>query len=43
VNFPTKQIGPFMPEFLIVGFYREGESVILAVPDKLIPNSAKLA
>ncbi len=43
VNFPPKQIGSFMSEFLIVGFYREDGSVILAVPDKSIPNGAKLA
>ena len=43
VNFPPKQIGPMMSEFLIVGFYRDDASVILAVPDKSIPNGAKLA
>lgn len=43
VNFPPKQIGPIMSEFLIVGFYRDDGSVILAVPDKTIPNGAKLA
>lgn len=43
VNFPRKQIGPIMSEFLIVGFYCDDESVILAVPDRSIPNGAKLA
>ncbi|TWU43471.1 tRNA-binding protein YgjH [Novipirellula aureliae] len=43
VNFPRKQIGPIMSEFLIVGFYRDDGSVILAVPDKSISNGAKLA
>ncbi|MGB7326424.1 MAG: tRNA-binding protein [Rubripirellula sp.] len=43
VNFPPKQIGPMMSEFLIVGFYRDDGSVILAVPDNTIPNGAKLA
>ncbi len=43
VNIPPKQIGTFMSEFLIVGFYRDDGSVILAVPDKTIPNGAKLA
>ncbi|SMP59379.1 export-related chaperone protein CsaA [Neorhodopirellula lusitana] len=43
LNFGTKQIGPFMSEFLIVGFYREDGSVILAVPDQSVPNGAKLA
>jgi export-related chaperone CsaA len=43
VNIPPKQIGKFMSEFLIVGFYRDDGSVILAVPDKSVPNGAKLA
>ena len=43
VNFPPKQVGPFMSEFLIVGFYREDGSVILAIPDKSVPDGAKLA
>lgn len=42
VNFPLKQIGPFMSECLITGFHRPNESVILAVPDKTIPNGTKL-
>lgn len=42
VNFPAKRIGPFMSECLITGFYREDGSVILAVPDKAVPNGAKL-
>lgn len=42
VNFPAKRIGPFMSECLICGFYREDGSVVLAVPDKPVPNGAKL-
>lgn len=42
VNFPAKRIGPFMSECLICGFYREDGSVILAVPDKPVPDGAKL-
>lgn len=42
VNFPPKQIGPFVSEFLCSGFYREDESVVLAIPDKDIPNGSKL-
>ncbi len=42
VNFPPKQIGPFLSEFLITGFTRE-DGVILATPDKPIPNGLKLA
>ncbi len=43
VNFPTKQIGPFRSECLITGFYRPDGAVVLAVPDQLVPNGAKLA
>jgi len=43
VNFPAKQIGPFVSEFLCSGFYREDGTVVLAVPDKDIPNGSKLA
>lgn len=42
VNFPEKRIGPFLSQCLITGFYREDGSVILAVPDKPVPNGAKL-
>lgn len=42
VNFPPKQIGPFISECLITGFLDEEGAVVLAVPDKVIPNGRKL-
>ena len=42
VNFPPKQIGPMMSECLITGFYREDGSVVLAVPEREVPDGAKL-
>lgn len=42
VNFPPKQIGPYMSEVLTTGFVLE-EGVVLAVADKEIPNGTKLA
>lgn len=42
VNFPPKQIGSFMSEFLITGFISDGW-VILAVPDMNCNNGLKLA
>lgn len=42
VNFPPKQIGPFMSECLVTGFPDEEGQVILAVPDKHVSNGMKL-
>ena len=42
VNFPPKQIGPFVSECLLTGLYREDGSVILAVPDQNVKNGVKL-
>ena len=33
VNFPPKQIGPFMSEFLVLGFTDEQDEVVLISPD----------
>jgi tRNA-binding protein len=43
VNFPKKQIGPFMSECLVTGFIQADGSVILAVPDKPARNGSRLA
>ena len=42
VNFPPKQIGSFVSECLITGFYRQNNKVVLATPDKSIHNGALL-
>jgi tRNA-binding protein len=42
INFPPKQIGPFVSEFLTTGFYRDDGQVVLAVPDKSVPNGSQL-
>ena len=42
INFPPKQIGSFMSECLITGFYNSDNSVVLAVPDQSISNGALL-
>jgi len=43
INFPVKQIGPFMSECLVTGFTRDDGSVVLAVPDRKVPNGRRLA
>ena len=42
VNFEPKKIGPFISECLITGFYRNDNNVVLAKPDKSIPNGTRL-
>lgn len=42
VNFPPKQIGPFMSECLVTGFYDENGAVVLSGVDGGIANGAKL-
>lgn len=43
VNFPPKQIGPVRSECLVTGLHQDDGAVVLAVPDKPVPNGAKLA
>jgi tRNA-binding protein len=43
VNFPPKQIGPFMSECLVTGIVQDDGSVVLAVPDQPVSNGSKLA
>jgi len=43
VNFPPKQIGPFLSECLVTGFHRDDGAVVLAVPDGDIADGARLA
>jgi tRNA-binding protein len=42
VNFPPKQIGPFMSEALTLGFADEAGAVVLARPDQDVPLGSKL-
>lgn len=42
INFPPKQIGPFISEFLTTGFPDENGDVVLAMPERKVPNGSKL-
>ena len=41
-NFPPKQVGPLMSEFLVTGFVLEDGEVVLSTTDKIIPNGTRL-
>lgn len=43
VNFPVRQIGPFMSEVLTLGFADANGAIVLAGPDKPVPNGDKMA
>ena len=42
VNFPPKQIGPMRSEVLVTGFHDEQGRIVLAQPQRPVPNGAKL-
>lgn len=42
VNFPPKQIGPFISECLVCGFDRAPGEVVLAQPAEPVPNGTRM-
>jgi len=42
VNFPPKQIGPFVSEVLVLGAYDEAGEVILLQPDHAVGPGSKI-
>ena len=42
VNFPPRQIGPFISEVLTLGFEDEAGAIVLAGADKPVPNGKRL-
>lgn len=43
VNFPKKQIGPFMSECLVTGMAREDGAIVLVTPMEKVPNGTRLS
>jgi tRNA-binding protein len=42
VNFPPRQIGPFLSEVLTLGVYADGDAVVLVGPDRSVPDGARM-
>ena len=42
VNFPPRQIGPFISEVLTLGFEDEAGAIVLAAAEQPVPNGKKL-
>ena len=42
VNFPPRQIGPFMSEVLVLGLHDSENKVVLVGPERGVPNGARL-
>ncbi|NND90887.1 MAG: tRNA-binding protein [Granulosicoccus sp.] len=43
VNFPAKQIGPFMSECLVTGMAREDGAIVLVTPTERVPDGTRLS
>lgn len=42
VNFPPKQIGPFMSEFLLTGCADEEGRIVISTLERRVPNGSRL-
>jgi tRNA-binding protein len=42
INFPPKQVGPFVSEFLLTGFHTE-EGVVITTVERRVPDGARMA
>jgi tRNA-binding protein len=42
VNFPPRQIGPFMSEVLTLGFADANGDIVLMQPERAVPNGSRM-
>ena len=42
VNFPPKQVGPFVSEVLVMGAYTKSRQVVLLRPDEAVPPGSRI-
>ena len=42
VNFPPRQIGPFMSEVLTLGFADTNGDIVLLQPERAVPNGSRM-
>jgi tRNA-binding protein len=42
VNFPPRQIGPFMSEVLTLGLADEDGAIVLLQPERAVPNGSRM-
>jgi tRNA-binding protein len=42
VNFPPRQIGPFMSEVLVLGLYDDAGAVVVIGPERAVPNGSRM-
>jgi tRNA-binding protein len=42
VNFPAKRIGPMLSQFLLTGFPDADGNIVLAAPERPVPNGSKI-
>jgi len=42
VNFPPRQIGPFMSEVLTLGFPDSSGDIVLLQPERAVPNGSRM-
>lgn len=42
VNFPPRQIGPFLSEVLVLGLHDTGGAIVLIAPERPVPNGERM-